>query len=229
MHRLEPTGPVIALGAHAALTVAPTAGVRLFTRCPPVHSVILGACKLLVEGTVRASTVLALPANTPHTLLGFEHAHAGVAYLDARHFRFEDAQRLAQRWRGFVPGRDDVREAFGDTLSVAARRVDARLLRALDALDELGVDVRAAAARVGLSESRLTHLMTDSLGAPPRTWRAWLRLRRALGETMLTGATLTQAAHRVGFTDSAHLTRTSKQLMGVAPAGLLPRTLYVQR
>jgi AraC-like DNA-binding protein len=59
---------------------------------------------------------------------------------------------------------------------------------------------------------------------PPRTW---FTLRRALHETMFGAANLTQAAHRAGFADSAHLTRTCKRLMGVRPAQMLPRTVYV--
>ena len=40
--------------------------------------------------------------------------------------------------------------------------------------------------------------------------------------------TLTQAAHRAGFADSAHLTRTCKQLTGVRPAQMMPRTVHVE-
>ena len=89
------------------------------------------------------------------------------------------------------------------------------------------MSVAQAALRVDLSESRLTHLMTETLGAPPRTWRTWLMLRRALHETLLGTANLTQAAHCAGFADSAHFTRTCKQLMGVRPAQMLPHTVYV--
>lgn len=218
-------GPVLALGRDAVLTVAETAGVPFFTRCPPVHSVILGRCRLSIEGVVRIERSVALPANTPHTLLALDGPHAGVAYLDARRYRFEDALLLAQTWRGFVPGRDDVREALGDALSLAPRRVDRRLLCALELLDE-GNSVEQAAHLLDLSQSRLTHLMTEVLGAPPRAWRAWLKLRAAMREVMLHGANLTRAAHRAGFADSAHLTRTAKQMMGVRPAQLLPRTVY---
>lgn len=90
-----------------------------------------------------------------------------------------------------------------------------------------GASVADAAARVDLSISRLTHLVTDVLGAPPRTWGAWFKLRSAMGHTLQTGASLTEAAHYAGFSDSAHLTRTCKQLLGVRPAMMLPRSVYV--
>jgi AraC-like DNA-binding protein len=198
----------------------------LFARCPPVHSVLLGRSTVALDGRVQRQTVLALPANTLHTVLALPDPEACVAYLDARRYRFEDAAWLAQRWRGFQPGRDDVRELFGDALRRPQRRVDRRLLAALEALDDPRTDVASAAHGVALSESRLTHLMTDTLGAPPRSWRAWLRLRHALADVMFAGRTLTQAAHGAGFTDSAHLTRTCKRLTGVAPAGVMPRAVF---
>jgi AraC-like DNA-binding protein len=116
---------------------------------------------------------------------------------------------------------------MGDALAIPQRRVDARLVRALAAFESEGPSVADAAAEVGLSEIRQTHLMTDTLGAPPRVWRSWFRLRRALHEAMLGGANLTQAAHRAGFADSAHLTRTCKQLTGVRPAQMLPRSVHL--
>lgn len=220
-------GPVLVVGPRLALTVARTAGVPLFTRRPPVHSIILGRCRLSVGGSVRTEACAALPANTAHTLLALEGPHAGVAYLDARRYRFEDVQRLAESWRGFVPGHDDPREAFGDALNLPMRRVPSRLLRALEALDAEQLSVAAVARRMSLSESRLTHLVTDAFGAPPREWRIWFRLQRAIGEVALGGANLTQAAHRSGFADSAHLTRTCKQLMGVRPGQMLPKVVHV--
>lgn len=218
---------MLALAPHVALTVAATKGVRLFARCPPVHSVLLGPARLTFNGQVHTTRSVALPANAAHRVLALEGPYAGVAYLDARRYRFEDAERLARRWRGFVPGRDDLREALGDALAPPVRRVDARVLRALAALEAEPLRISEAARRVGLSESRLTHLMADTLGAPPRTWRAWFKLQRAIGERLLGHANLTQAAQRAGFADSAHLTRTCKQLTGVRPAQMMPGTVYV--
>lgn len=227
---MKPPGAttVLVVGPGVALTSARTAGVRLFERRPPVHGVLLGRCELALEGRrVRSAGAIALPANVSHAVVSFGDPFACVAYLDARRFRFEDVQRLAERWQGFVPGHDDLREALGDALTPPPRRVDARLLRALDALDGEGLSVVEASARVRLSESRMTHLMTETLGAPPRVWRAWFKLQRAIREVALGTANLTQAAHEAGFADSAHLTRTSKQLLGVRPAEMLPQVVHV--
>lgn len=220
--------PVLVLSPHAALTGAPTAGVRLFDRCPPVHSILLGRCQIRMQRRdVTSIDAIAVPANVRHRVK-LEDAYACVVYLDPRRHAFEDVERLADRWRGFVPSRDDLRTLLVDVRASPERHVDPRLLRALDALELEGATVAEAAAKVDLSVSRLTHLATATLGAPPRTWRAWFKLRRAISETLFGSFTLTQAAHRAGFADSAHLTRTCKQLTGVRPAQMMPKTVHVE-
>ncbi len=219
---------VLAVGPDVAITSARTTGVRFFERRPPVHGVLLGRCEIALAGRrVRSEGAMALPAGASHSVVAFGDPYAGVAYLDARRYRFEDVQRLAERWRGFALGRDDLREALGDALLIPRRRVDGRVLRALDTMDTESVSVAEASARQGLSESRMTHLTTDTLGAPPRVWRTWFKLQRAIREAALGEANLTEAAHRAGFADSAHLTRTCKQLLGVRPAEMLPRVVHV--
>lgn len=230
---LDPVPPMsdesteLVLGPHVVLSCAATEGVPMFERCPPVHSVLLGHCRVEIGERVHSSRAVAVPANTPHRVVGFEEPVAGVAYLDPRRYTFDDVQGLAAKWRELVPGRDDLRDAYRDALAPSPRQVDRRLLRALDAMESGGATVAEAAAGVDLSISRLTHLMTETLGAPPRTWRAWFKLRAAVGHTLRTGASLTEAAHDAGFADSAHLTRTAKQLMGVRPAMMLPRAIYI--
>lgn len=191
-----------------------------------MHSVIIGRSRIAIAGRVANQRIIAIPAGTPHRVLELTDAHATVAYLDARHHRWEGVQRLARAWAGFVPGHNDLREAFGDTLAVPRHATDVRVLRALDAI-EGGLDVASAASRVGLSSGRLTHLVTEQLGSPPRVWGAWFKLQRAMARTLLFGDSLTAAAHEAGFADSAHLTRTCKRMMGVRPAKMLPQTVYV--
>lgn len=220
--------PVLVLSPHAALTGAPTAGVLIFDRCPPVHTVLLGRCQIRMHRRdVTSSDAIAIPASVRHRVK-LEDDYACVAYLDPRRHGFEDVERLADRWRRFVPSRDDLRTLLDDARTSPERQVDPRLLRALDALELEGATVAEAASRVDLSVSRLTHLATATLGAPPRTWRAWFKLRRAISEALFGSLTLTEAAHRAGFADSAHLTRTCKQLTGVRPAQMMPRIVHVE-
>lgn len=226
-HVGEAAATVLTLAPRVALTVlSQGTNVPLFAHAAPVHCVLIGRMHLAHSGCRHRGEAFALPPLTSHLVLAGQRTGGLIVYLDARRYRFEDAQRLAHKWRGFIPSRDDAREAFGDSLKLPRRRLDARLERMLDILEHECSDVRTAAHHAGISESRATHLMTEKLGAPPRSWRPWLRLRNAIGEVAFRGANFTQAAHRAGFADSAHLTRTSKAMLGLAPTHMVAPTVF---
>jgi AraC-like DNA-binding protein len=77
-----------------------------------------------------------------------------------------------------------------------------------------GADV---AALVGVSASRLTHLFTDQMGITLRRYVLWLRLQAVITRVKA-GDDLTDAAHAAGFADSAHLTRTCRDMFGLPPS-----------
>jgi AraC-like DNA-binding protein len=79
----------------------------------------------------------------------------------------------------------------------------------------------------GLSPSRFMHVFTESVGVPLRPFILWLRLQRACGE-MMRGTSITDAAHRSGFSDAAHLTRTLRRMLGMTPGELISRRLHVR-
>lgn len=76
-----------------------------------------------------------------------------------------------------------------------------------------------AAAAVGLSADRMSHLFVEQTGLAFRTYVLWLRMTRAV-EAYASGASLTEAAHGAGFADSAHFSRTFRRMFGVAAAAL---------
>jgi AraC-like DNA-binding protein len=82
-----------------------------------------------------------------------------------------------------------------------------------------GTEVAAAA---GVPVSRLTHLFTQQVGIPLRRYVLWLRLRIAITEE-LAFADLTDAAQCAAFADSAHLTRTCRDMFGLPPSVLSRR------
>ena len=90
--------------------------------------------------------------------------------------------------------------------------------------EELGdhrrLSLKRMAAIAGLSDSRLMHVFTRSVGIPPRPYILWLRFQRAHVEIMM-GATLTEAAHRAGFADAAHLSRITKRMSGATTKALV--------
>jgi AraC family transcriptional regulator len=104
--------------------------------------------------------------------------------------------------------RDDRPEARVRKMSAWAA---ARLDKPLSLVD--------AAAHVGLSSGRARHLFVESTGLPFRTYILWLRLTRAV-ELFSTGASLTEAAHGAGFSDSPHLSRTFRRMFGIAADSL---------
>ena len=86
--------------------------------------------------------------------------------------------------------------------------------------DPRRLSLKRMAAVAGLSDSRLMHIFTESVGMPLRPYILWLRLQRAYGE-MRMGATLTEAAHRAGFADTAHLIRVTKRTCGASTGAAL--------
>jgi len=77
-----------------------------------------------------------------------------------------------------------------------------------------------AAKEANISPSRLTHLFTEQVGIPFRSYVLWLRLR-TVAERVAEGSNLTDAAHSAGFSDSSHLSRVFRDNFGLAPSALL--------
>jgi AraC family transcriptional regulator len=104
------------------------------------------------------------------------------------------------------------------------RLPDPRVQRIIDYaathLDE-PLDLAAASAGIYLSTSRLRHLFVEQTGLAFKTYLLWLRLMRAL-QVYADGASLTEAAHSAGFSDSAHFSRIFKRTFGL-PATTLTR------
>jgi len=104
----------------------------------------------------------------------------------------------------------------------APEPADPRILRAVDYLRaNLGDPVTLArvAGEVNLSPGRFRHLFVAELGLAFRPYVLWLRLQRAL-EAFAAGESLTTAAYRAGFADSAHLSRTFRRMYGLSAASL---------
>lgn len=92
-------------------------------------------------------------------------------------------------------------------------RAIAHINRSLDRT----ITLAAVAKAVHRSPSRLAHRFREATGVPLRRYVLWCRLRTA-AEAAMRGASLTEAAHRAGFADSAHLSRTFRAMFGVTPS-----------
>ena len=137
---------------------------------------------------------------------------------------------------------DEAWALFGDTIQKAsglkpvvssgkARELDPRIRKALDIIkqdEELPEDIPTArlARAADISEGRFRHLFKQELGLPVRRYILWLRIRQAI-ILLREGITLTSAAHAAGFFDSAHFSRTFKEMFGAPPSAIFGKDTNV--
>lgn len=102
-----------------------------------------------------------------------------------------------------------------------------RIRRVLRHLRGAGADADVSLAALAeiaeLSPGRVMHAFTEAVGIPLRPYLAWLRLQRAAGE-IVRGTPLSSAAAAAGFSDAAHMSRTFRRMLGMAPSMLVPAT-----
>lgn len=79
------------------------------------------------------------------------------------------------------------------------------------------IPIESLAASVDISPSRLAHLFKEQVGVPIRMFRTWFRLKTAV-VFLKEGMSLTDAALRAGFYDSAHFANTFRETFGLPPS-----------
>jgi AraC-like DNA-binding protein len=183
---------------------------------------------------IRPDAVHEVDASVETVLIGFVDAEselgAGLSARIAGDVATVDARTVA-RWRQALGSlhEDTVERWASDHLLRGRRaaRLDPRvravlthIRRGLAAGEDLSLEALASIA--GLSPSRFMHLFTESLGVPLRPYILWLRLQRGACELMR-GASVSAAAHRAGFSDAAHLTRTFRRMLGASPSEIALR------
>ena len=114
-------------------------------------------------------------------------------------------------------------ETLGLPAPTVPRSIHPRVRALLSRLRNAGVEdatsLDALANAVGLSSSRLMHVFTTSVGIPLRPYLAWLRVQRA-AISIVSGRPLSEAALAAGFSDAAHMSRTFRRMLGIAPSSL---------
>ncbi|MBO6678547.1 AraC family transcriptional regulator [Parvibaculum sp.] len=148
----------------------------------------------------------------------------GAAWLGQRPFSLLP-DHVTNKLRKVLAGKNTVDAFVGALLpdeepfSPSDSRISL-LLSYLHNLPEKRVSLGVLAKKVGLSESRLSHLFKQETGVAVRRYLLWLCLNDAMDRAM-GGASLTEAAHGAGFSDSAHLTRTCRAMFGINPFAVL--------
>jgi AraC-like DNA-binding protein len=118
-------------------------------------------------------------------------------------------------------GRHAIARLAGPTS--AEGELDARIGRAIGWMRaRLGdtISLPQAAGVAHLSPSRFRHLFVAHTGISFRAYLLWARVEFAVGAAMA-GTSWTVAAQEAGFADSAHLSRTCRRMIGLAPASLV--------
>jgi AraC-like DNA-binding protein len=132
--------------------------------------------------------------------------------------------RTLLRWGADEWVRDAAR-SLRISVPPSQRLIHPQVRRLLAVLRDGGVDgdtsLQELASSVRLSPGRLMHVFTASIGIPLRPYLAWLRVQRAATAIVNEGS-LGAAAHAAGFADAAHMSRTFRRMLGVAPSLLRP-------
>lgn len=243
-HQGAAGGPLWNLGDGIALFAGPLNRNALHRHCVPVFLAgLYGTFRLRIGSAGwRSCRAAVIPAGIgyefdmsgdPLAVIYLEPNVAGVDALVPLVVNAREVGRALVGSSGDVPllrqlyedhrCRSWTGEALGDVVGFAqrrcARRIDRRIARAVEVLQRRSSDLMPAeelARGVGLSASRFQHLFTQEVGVPFRRYRAWHRLRAAIGE-IVQGSTFTQAAHAAGFSDQAHFAREFRRTFG-APA-----------
>lgn len=177
-----------------------------------------------------ASTYNAVIFVEPETALGRSlterYLQHGVASVDDEYTRTACGDLFAT-WLGRTSKERLIAGATGVIAALAqdvapATVIDDRILRATEyirsnlhgrvALDDV-------AAHVFLSPGRFRHLFAEQTGMGLRPYVLWRRFILAW-DLLTQGVSISTAAHRAGFADAAHFTRTSHQMFGFPPSML---------
>ncbi len=205
------------------------------------HQIVIGKRGMvevgLAQHSVRAQGVV-IPANMPHCVAASDVL---LIYLDPLTLEgrtlFGEVSTMEKALPASLCDRlldaaqtcqsaDMLRQSLRTTLGLpSAATLDARLTTVVAALEtslaaDADIDRTALANMTQLSRSRFSHWFVEHTGLPLRSYRKWLRLVVVL-ERVAQGCNLTDAAHAAGFADSAHMSRTFRQMFGINPMAVL--------
>lgn len=125
-----------------------------------------------------------------------------------------------------------VLDMVGKEEATRKRELDSRVVKAIKHLREhpdLTEDISLShiAKVVELSPDRFRHLFNEHMGISMRRYILHLRIKRT-GFFLSKGMNLAQAAHSAGFADSAHFSRTFREMYGHSPSSIFRRPERIQ-
>jgi len=133
-----------------------------------------------------------------------------------------DAYRKADPDSALIVAARAVISRIAATIDVPQPTLDPRIKRALDMIRaRISETILLAeiAEATYLSPDRFRHLFLEQTGIRFRPYILWLRIEVALA-AYAANKSLTEASQAGGFADSAHFSRTFKQMFGIAPSSI---------
>lgn len=171
---------------------------------------------LFVELPQRQQTVATMVNTDYHALADFQPVRAALDAARHGDLDLATAENATQQWMCCT---------LPSALSPYA--YDPRIARALEwiaANPDAVHSGESLAAHVHLSESRFTHLFRQQTGLSLSRYLLWLRLFEGVA-AVARGDNMTSAAHRAGFADLAHMSRSFRSTFGVVPSELHKMTI----
>ncbi len=227
-----PIQPRITLGAARVAYVGPSLRLSPHQNAAATLALSLGGpfvLKMPSDASPVETEVAVIPPNTHHHLLA-EDPMAFV-YLDAlsddyQRLRSLDLQaahaRLEQAGWATVAGWDVA--TLCDAIGIPTRDCrEPRIAAAVEKLNARPQDYRRVAdlaATTTLSPSRFQALFSKEVGMPFRRYRLWRRMAVVVA-ALDAGQNLTTAAYAAGFSSSAHLSQSFREMFGIAPSNLV--------
>lgn len=150
----------------------------------------------------------------------FDAAHPMAARLLDR---LRDAHDTLASWSEPLRAVDADFDTLVFGAPLPARALDPRIARVLALLEEADTSSLSGerlADEVHLSFSRFVHLFKEEVGVPLRTFRSWKRARSWL-RYVTQDTNLTEIAHHTGYPDSAHFSRSIRQVFGLQPKDVM--------
>lgn len=123
-----------------------------------------------------------------------------------------------------------VKKLFKELEVEEQKEMDERVTKIFDIIDKSKlkkVTIPDLAKQVFLSESRMQHLFKEEVGISIRKYLLWKRTGSAVS-FLQKKPDLTYAAYEAGFSDSAHFSRTFKQMFGVRLKELFKNAAHIK-
>lgn len=165
------------------------------------------------------------PAHPAYPAFAALRAGGGACALARARFDPWNEAMLAA-WHGTLslPRAQVLFDALVDTTRASLPDMAARDPRTALVLDALNAHPDSSLSQladgIGLSYDRMSHLFSQEVGLPLRSYQLWRKVKQ-VAWWLNSGRSLTELALAAGFSDSAHLSHTFQHFFGIRPSYLV--------